>query len=499
MTVNKPIWLLVLALLIGGCGPRAKATLAVPPPIPSGPPEHDLAYMEGLKAFREGTPSGYTRAVASFRIADALRPRTCEHVMHLAESLFFLAQYQKNNWDSFQSQVSEANTILFFRRGAPECNAFESTITRLQALSMMFDNMRQVEIVAMLRHAIDVDPGEPMNWLVLSQVNPAPARGDSLAPAEHAAQLAPDLAIVQYELGNYLLRDQKTYVQARQAFERALDISPRHFLSIVGVVYSLSIEGDDAADRVEPLLQKAVAIAPTSLKVRTLLGDYYAGMEETDLAVEQYQAAVAQAPTYYPAHLAMGTTLVTADRSAEAEKAFMEVLKLDVRKPHPPHNGVDFTADGLAHYYVGNIWLDRGDLIRANMEYLTALSDISNHAGAIYGLGIVAYRQGKVDAALAKLDEVIKLDGERFPNAFLARGGIRGERRQFVESIADFDRAIEIYKRQVVALDARIRVDDERGWSKKAAGERRRKASVESVLEKALESRKVVEALKGAH
>ena len=497
MTVGKPIRLLLLTLLISSCGPRPKARVALPPSIPSVPPPYDVAYMEGLKAFREGTPSGYVRAVASFRTADSLRPRTCEYVMHLAESLFFLAQYQKNNWEAFQPQVSEANTILFFRRGAPECNAFESYITRLQALSMAFDNVRQVEIVAMIRHAVEVDPEDPMNWIVLSQVNPEPLRDDSLSPSEHAARLAPEFPLVQYELGNFLLRDQKTYSQARKAFERALEINPRHFLSILGVVYSLSIEGDDAADKVEPLLKKAVEIAPSSLKVRNLLGDYYAGMEETELAVEQYQAAVTQAPTYYPAHLAMGTTLVTADRSADAERAFIEVLKLDVRKPHPPHNGVDFTADGLAHYYLGNIWLERGDLIRANTEYLTALSDISNHAGAIYGLGIVAYRQGRVDEALTKLDQVLQLDAERFPNAFLARGGIRGERRQFVDSIADFDRAIEIYKRQIVALEARIRIDDEKGWTRKAAGERRRKGSVEFALEKAVESRKAVEALKG--
>ncbi len=491
--------LLLVVLLASGCGPKTQTRIA-PFPVHIGPPEDDVAYREGMKAFREGTPEGYERAVAAFRKADKRRPSTCEYEMHLAESLFFLVLQQKNNWEDFQPHTGEADAILFFKRGAPECNAFESAIARLQALSMSLDNFRQTEVVAMIRHAIDTDPDDPMNWIVLAQVNPDPlVRVDPLSPGEHAAELAPDLPAAQYEAGNYYLRNQSTFGRAKEAFERAVALNPRHFPAIIGIVYALSIEGDDAADKVEPLLKKAAEIAPNSLKARTLLGDYYAGLEETDLAVEQYQAAVTLAPAYYPAHLARGTALVTAERPDEAEKSFNEVIRLDVKRPHPPHNGVDFTADGLAHYYLGNIWLERGDLSKAAVEYTITLNDIGNHAGAIYGLGIIAYRQGRVDEALMKLNQVLEIDANRFPNAFLARGGIRAERKQFVESIADFDRAIEIYKQQAASLEAKARIDEQKGRIRKAEGERRRKFLIETTLEKALESKKTVETLKGGH
>jgi len=124
------------------------------------------------------------------------------------------------------------------------------------------------------------------------------------------------------------------------------------------------------------------------------------------------------------------------------------------------------------------------------------VNDISNYAAAIYGLGIVSYREGKVDDALAKLNQVIQLNPTQFPNAFLARGGIRAERRQYTEALADFNQAIEIYKQQVSRWRRRLSSTRKRPYQR-AEGGRRRKALIEAALEKALESKKTVELLRG--
>jgi len=102
-----------------------------------------------------------------------------------------------------------------------------------------------------------------------------------------------------------------------------------------------------------------------------------------------------------------------------------------------------------------------------------------------------------VDEALAQLEKVIQIDGQRFPNAYMARGGIRAERRQFPDALKDFDKAIEIYRQQIVFLDALARADDAKGWKRKADGERKRKVLLESALEKALVSKKAVESQGG--
>jgi tetratricopeptide (TPR) repeat protein len=489
--------LICAVLLASACGRQQR----LPTPsalVPrSGTPEHLSAYLEGLNAFREATPEGYQRAAIAFRRASALERESCDYALHLAEALYFLAQQQKLNWEDDDDTLAEANTILEFKRVAPACHAFESQLSRLRALSMTFSGGRIADAVAMTRHALEVDPQDPMNWIVLGQLNPRSQPGDSLAPLEYAVKLAPDLPLAHYELGAYQLTNAATYGTARQAFERAIELSPRHFQSLIGIVYSLSSEGDDAAGRVEELLRRCVEIAPRFLKGRTLLGDYFTGLEETEQAVQQYQSAILLNPRYYPAHLAKGIALVTGDRSAEAEEAFRAVLELDVKRPHPPYNGVDFAADAQAHYYLGNLRLERGELAPARAEYAEAVNDLSNYAPAIYGLGIVSYREGKVDEALDHFNQVIGSNPRQFPNAYLVRGSILAERRQFGDSLRDINMAIEIYRQQILSLESKAQADEARGWKRRADAQRRRKALIEATLEKAIESKKTVETLMG--
>jgi tetratricopeptide (TPR) repeat protein len=490
--MKKAAVILMTVLGFAACH-KVPPRVTPPSPAPVGPSDDERAYQEGLVAFRLATPEGYHRAVMAFRKASELRKDRCEYTMHLAEALYFLAQQQKLNWEDFSDTVGEANAVVEFRQGAPQCSSFGPYLARLRALATTFSNVTTATAIAAMRKAIESDPNDPINWILLGQLTATPEGSDSLAPIEHAAQLAPDLPLVQYELGNFYLRNQKTYPQAKQAFERTLTMSPRHFQAIIGIVYSLSPEGDDAADRIDSLLHEAVQIAPNSLKARTLLGDYYAGMEETDQAIEQYAAAVTANAKYYPAHLAEGTTLAMAERGTEAEKSFKSVIGLEVKKPHPPFNGVDYSADAQAHYYLGNIWLERGDLIKARAEFTESVNDIGSYAGPIYGLGIVSYREGKVDEALTHLNKVLELNANQFPNAYLARGGIRAERRQFPDALQDFNAAIQIYQQQSEALEVKAQADEAKGWKKRAEGDRRRKTVIDTTLQKALESKRAVE------
>jgi tetratricopeptide (TPR) repeat protein len=496
-TLRRCLIVAVAFLFTVACAHKVPTKSVALPPLPSGPSEDELAFQDGLKAFRLATPEGYQRAAASFRKASELNKSKCEYVLHLAEALYFLAQQQKANWEEFGGSVGEANAIVFFNKDAPRCRPYPSYLSRLQSLEMLFENGRAADSIARIKQAIDLDPADPMNWVVLAQLRPLPEPGGSLAPIEHAADLAPDLPLVNYELGNLYLRNQNTFSKAREAFDRTLDGSPRHFQALIGIVYSLSSQGDDAADQVEQLLRRAVEIAPKSLKARSLLGDFYAGIEETELAVEQYKAAIASNAKYYPAFLSAGIALAAVDQSAEAESYFDTVIALDVKRPHPPFNGVDFGADAQAHYYLGNIWLDRGDLATARKEYEETLNDVTNYPGALYGMGIVSYREGKVDDALAFLNKVIEIDAVHFPNAYLARGSIRAERRQFKDALSDFNQSIEIYKQEAAALEVKAQLDEVKGLKRRAEGERRRKAVIEATLEKALESKKAVEALLG--
>jgi len=479
---------LCLLLSVASCSHKiAQRVAVVPKPVLSEP---ELSYRTGLAAFREATPEGYLRATEAFRKASTLSPKSCEYVMHLGQSLLLLAQQQKANWEEFESSVSEANAIITFNQGAPWCIPFEAFLNRLSALSLMFRAGRANDALAMINRSIRLDPDDAMNWIVLSWLRPPASARNPVVPVVRAAELARDLPLAQYELGNYYLTNPENYEKAKEAFERVLELSPRHFQSIIGIVYSLSLSGEED---VEPLLQKAVEIAPRSLKARTLMGDYYAGLEEIEQAMEHYQAATSANPRYYPAHIALGTALMVAGNPNDAERAFDTVVQLDVKRPQPPLFGVDYNADANAHYYLGNIWFERRDLQRAKTEYLTAIDDISNFTLPIYGLATVLHRERKTDEALVQVEKVLQIDPKNFPSAYALRGTIRAERRQFADALKDFEKSVEIYRQQIVAAEARANVADAKGWKRKAEGERRRRATLEIALQRTLENKKAVE------
>ena len=68
----------------------------------------------------------------------------------------------------------------------------------------------------MIKRAIELDPNDAMNWYALWKLD----LGNSQQAILRAAELAPDLALIQYELGNYRSLNGE-YPEATKAFERA--------------------------------------------------------------------------------------------------------------------------------------------------------------------------------------------------------------------------------------------------------------------------------------
>jgi tetratricopeptide (TPR) repeat protein len=477
---------LVLVLTITRCGHRVQ--VQSPPPVPEKPPEHAVLYREGLAAFRLATPEGYQRAADAFRKASALNASSCEYAVRLAEALVFLAREEKLNSDEFEPQLSEAGAVLDTRQSEPACASFESATNRVRGLALYLrEPIRRQEAVVLINKAIELDPNDPLNWIALSRVTTRDPRN----PLQHAIDLAPDLALVQYEFGTSLLYVPGGFPNARAAFDRTLELSPRHFQSLIGKVYSFS--EDEYSEQTEPLLKQAVNIAPRYLTGRRLLGEYYEGMEETEKAVEQFQAAIDSNPKYYPAFLGLGQTLISAERYDEAEQALLRLVELDVITPRPPLNAIDYTADCQAHSFLGNIWFQRGDPAKAKAEYMKALRDIPNFPDALYAMGLIFVREGSLDDALARFNQVIREHPDDFPGAYVARAGIRFGRRQFADAISDYESAVTIFRKQMDALEAKAQMDESKGLLRRAFAQRRRKTSLEAELERAIQSKKTTE------
>lgn len=63
------------------------------------------------------------------------------------------------------------------------------------------------------------------------------------------------------------------YPEASRNFDRAIELSPRHFHSMIGLAYEIGAADSDTTETL-PRYQKASAVAPKYLEAHALLGDY---------------------------------------------------------------------------------------------------------------------------------------------------------------------------------------------------------------------------------
>jgi tetratricopeptide (TPR) repeat protein len=449
--------------------------------IPSGPPDSELYYRQGLEAFSRATPDGYRDAIGAFRQASSLIPSRCEYRLHLAESLLFLAQEQQINWEESVPSLSEAANSIDAIQSNGACSGFGAFLYRVGALSLSFDAVQHSAALEKANQAIELDPNDAMNWLVLCQLNSA----DPRMPIDRAKELAPDLALVQNTDGQYRL-DRGEYAEAKQAFEHVLQISPLHFRSMTSLGYLASLEFRPESIG---LYMKALDISPTFLTAHLLAGQFYAGSGDYEKAIQHYKTAIMLNAKYYPAWLELGRAFVNLERFIEAEEGLKKVLDLNPDAPGLPQENEVAASD--AHYLLGQIAISRSELTEAASELQQSLHRARN-VDAMSALGYVLYRRGDLDAALMQYETVLRfqqiiMPPREFPDAYLFRGAIRATRQEFAQAISDYNRAIEIYDRQIKSLNAEVETSDSTGLKQKAEIERRRKADLEKQLNMAVD------------
>ena len=417
-------------------------------------------FHQGLAALHEFTPDGYARAIEHFQRASELSPADCEYRLHLAEANLFLALEQKLNSEDFRPSLE---------RGAdPQCAPGSAFSLRLDAFRSLddFGPSRDRAGLGKIDQAIGIEPENPFNWLVRWKMNPTTRQQEN--SILKAAEIAPALAVVQYELGNYWLV-KADYAEARRAFDRALERSPRHFRSWVGLAQALS--AIDENEDVEPLYKRAVELAPDFLEGRILLGDYYSSLEENELAREHYLAVLKRNPRFEVAHLRLGLNYLQTLEFDEAERAFQNAIEIN-------------PASYEAHYYLGNIWFARGDLEMARREYEEALKFVLNFPEAVYALGTVFFREGKTDSALEQFEKVLRMNRAN-ADAYFSRAAIRVQHRQFTDAIDDYNRAIGLYDNQLLSIGKSIEQYEDRRLTRKVEAERKRKERLEGIVERA--------------
>src|SRR5215831_8774795 len=223
---KRIVFIGVLLILTESCGRRTNIGAPVATAVVA-PREDEVLYRQGLEAFHQGTPEAYTRAAEAFRKASALKPGKCEYALNLAQSLLFLSAEQAMNREPFQPRHDEAVAITD-SMSAPCDTGFEPFILRLRALA----RGQGPSAAEWMNRAVDLDPNDPMNWLVLGYVDPASSRLVSATgtgrwiAASKALAVKEDSALFQYEFARnyYYVRGREQ--ESKRAYERAIELNP---------------------------------------------------------------------------------------------------------------------------------------------------------------------------------------------------------------------------------------------------------------------------------
>ena len=145
-----------------------------------------------------------------------------------------------------------------------------------------------------------------------------------------------------------------------------------------------------------PLLQKAVAAAPTEAPPRYNLGLAFDHTGEKEQALEQFDAALQLRTEYYDAHLAMAIILQEKGLTITALKHFREAVRLNP-------NSVE------AHRNLGSALAVADQRQEAIAEYQEALRLEPNDAATHNGLAVALQQEGKVEEAIQHYEATLKL------------------------------------------------------------------------------------------
>jgi tetratricopeptide (TPR) repeat protein len=152
------------------------------------------------------------------------------------------------------------------------------------------------------------------------------------------------------------------------------------------------------------------------------------------LAVKMATAGAAAAPAMVTAWIALGQALKACGQLDEAERAYMQALRL---------NGPDNKTGVLAHMGLGELALAREQPEAASREFDVALKRQPTLAGACLGLGNALAFMGRNQEALARYEQALDLH-PRLPEAEFAAGFALARLGRIKEAETRYRRAIAI-------------------------------------------------------
>jgi adenylate cyclase len=147
-----------------------------------------------------------------------------------------------------------------------------------------------------------------------------------------------------------------SHSQAREMFERAIELDPRYAAAYVGlgrvdlsaVALGWTPNAEEALARAATLARKAISLDEFNPAAHVLLGRAYARMGDYERAIDTLRRAIALNPSDPESHAGLGDALLWSGESASAIKALETAIAID-----PRLSGEDLFSLGTA-YFIDN-------------------------------------------------------------------------------------------------------------------------------------------------
>ena len=287
---------------------------------------------------------------------------------------------------------------------------------------------RSAEAEALLRRAIDTEPGDARARHLLGLIRLRAGDAESARrQVEAALEVEPESAEMLGHLTE-IARKLGDLPAAIAAGRRAVALDPTRALSLNNLGLALQDAGEVEAAEIE--YRRAIAVAPEYPRAHYNLGNLLRERSDFDGAESALREALRLHPRYPKALNALGVVLGSLGRFDESEASFRRALELAPRDPRPLFN-------------VGNLLAENGRYEAAHRAYERALRIRPEHVETLLAQASLLQGEERYGEALRVLRRADDLDRNSAEVA-LRVAQVHFAGHAYAASIGALERALEL-------------------------------------------------------
>jgi tetratricopeptide (TPR) repeat protein len=358
------------------------------------------------------------------------------------------------------------------------------------AIESAADASRLPLAIAELTRAAELAPQSALAQLELGNALAAAGRDDEAIPHLDQAQKLDTSGVGAADQLAMVLQRTGEVQQAIPLFEKVVAAQPQNTVALSNLALALVQTGK--AKEAIAYLQRVLTIQPGDPGAEQILGVAYLQQSDVDDAMAQFKAALAATPDNPQLHYNLGLALKLKDDLPDAVKELEEAARLDPQSPDAPYTlGILYMqlgrfddavknltqsldrrpANGDAWAILGSVYRQEGKTQEAMNALRKAIELLPNQPGPHITLASVLQEAGQKDEAAAerkKAAELTRIATNRqraqfatnAANAYLEKGQVADAVTHYQEAISSDPTFAEAHRQLAIAYQREGRPSD---------------------------------------